>query len=31
LGRHLDKSFFGRLRTHSYAIVREAPCPVLSL
>lgn len=31
LGRHLDKSFLGRLRTHSYAIVREAPCPVLSL
>jgi len=31
LGRHLDKSFFGRLRTHSYAIVRESPCPVLSL
>ena len=31
LGRHLDHSFFGRLRTHSYAIVREAPCPVLSL
>jgi len=31
LGRHLDKSLFGRLRTHSYAIVRESPCPVLSL
>jgi len=31
LGRHLDKSILGRLRTHSYAIVREAPCPVLSL
>lgn len=31
LGRHLDKGFFGRLRTHSYAIVRESPCPVLSL
>ena len=31
LGRHLDKSLLGRLRTHSYAIVREAPCPVLSL
>lgn len=31
LGRHLDKSILGRLRTHSYAIVRESPCPVLSL
>lgn len=31
LGRHLDKSFLGRLRTHSYAIVRESPCPVLSI
>jgi nucleotide-binding universal stress UspA family protein len=31
LGRHLDHSFLGRLRTHSYAIVREAGCPVLSL
>lgn len=31
LGRHLDKSLLGRLRTHSYAIVREAPCPVLSM
>jgi len=31
LGRHLDQSFLGRLRTHSYAIVRESPCPVLSL
>jgi nucleotide-binding universal stress UspA family protein len=31
LGRHMDKSFLGRLRTHSYAIVRESPCPVLSV
>jgi nucleotide-binding universal stress UspA family protein len=31
LGRHLDKSLLGRLRTHSYAIVRESPCPVLSV
>ncbi|MBI2689251.1 MAG: universal stress protein [Acidobacteria bacterium] len=31
LGRHMDKSLLGRLRTHSYAIVREAPCPVLSM
>jgi nucleotide-binding universal stress UspA family protein len=21
----------GRLRTHSYAIIRESPCPVLSI
>jgi len=31
LGRHTDNNFLGRLRTHSYAIVRESPCPVLSL
>lgn len=31
LGRHMDHTLLGRLRTHSYAIVREAPCPVLSL
>jgi nucleotide-binding universal stress UspA family protein len=31
LGRHMDKSLLGRLRTHSYAIVRESPCPVLSV
>ncbi|HYP08174.1 MAG TPA: universal stress protein [Bryobacteraceae bacterium] len=24
-------SGFGRLRTHSYAIIRESPCPVISL
>lgn len=24
-------SGFGRLRTHSYAIIRESPCPVLSI
>jgi nucleotide-binding universal stress UspA family protein len=22
---------FGRLRTHSYSIIRESPCPVLSI
>jgi nucleotide-binding universal stress UspA family protein len=27
-GRH---SGFGRLRTHSYAIIRESPCPVISI
>ena len=26
-----NHSGFGRLRTHSYAIVRESPCPVLSV
>lgn len=31
LGRHSDSSLLGRLRTNSYAIVREAPCPVLSV
>lgn len=31
LGRHMDTSLLGRLRTHSYAIVRESPCPVLSI
>lgn len=31
VGRHVDRGILGRLRTHSYAIVREAPCPVLSV
>ncbi|HEU0121670.1 MAG TPA: universal stress protein [Bryobacteraceae bacterium] len=31
LGRHSDKGLLGRLRTHSYAIIRESPCPVLSV
>lgn len=31
IGRHADQSLLGRLHTHSYAIVRESACPVLSL
>ncbi len=31
IGRHVDAGILGRLRTHAYAIVREAPCPVLSV
>jgi nucleotide-binding universal stress UspA family protein len=30
-GRGLLHETFGRLRTHSYAIIRQAPCPVVSL
>ncbi len=31
LGRTTETGFLGRLRTNSYAIVREAPCAVLSI
>jgi nucleotide-binding universal stress UspA family protein len=31
IGRHVDAGILGRLRRNSYAIVREAPCPVLSV
>jgi nucleotide-binding universal stress UspA family protein len=31
IGRHVDSGILGRLRTHAYAIVREAPCPVVSV
>jgi nucleotide-binding universal stress UspA family protein len=31
VGRHVEKGLLGRIRTHSYSIVREAPCPVLSV
>ena len=31
IGRHTDDSILGRLTTHAYAIVRESPCPVLSV
>jgi nucleotide-binding universal stress UspA family protein len=31
IGRTGDKSLLGRLRTHSYALIREAPCPVISV
>jgi nucleotide-binding universal stress UspA family protein len=31
IGRSPDKGLLGRLRTHAYAIIREAPCPVISV
>jgi nucleotide-binding universal stress UspA family protein len=31
IGRSLDTGLLGRLRTHTYAIIREAPCPVISV
>jgi nucleotide-binding universal stress UspA family protein len=31
IGRRHEDDFAGRLRAHGYAIVRESPCPVLSL
>jgi nucleotide-binding universal stress UspA family protein len=31
IGRGVVKQTLGRLRTNSYAIIRDAPCPVLSL
>lgn len=31
IGRGILPHFAGRLRTHVYAIVRDAPCPVLSI
>jgi hypothetical protein len=31
IGRHPDTGILGRLRQHAYAIVREAPCPVVSV
>ena len=31
IGRHTDDTILGRLTTHAYAIVRESPCPVLSV
>jgi hypothetical protein len=31
LGRGLMKKALGQFRTHSYSIIREAPCPVLSV
>jgi nucleotide-binding universal stress UspA family protein len=31
IGRHVNAGILGRLRTHAYAIVREAPCPVVSV
>jgi nucleotide-binding universal stress UspA family protein len=31
IGRPRPRGLLGRLRTHSYAIISEAPCPVLSV
>jgi nucleotide-binding universal stress UspA family protein len=31
IGRPRPRGLLGRLRTHSYAIMSEAPCPVLSV
>ncbi len=31
IGRHDSSGLMGRLRTHAYAIVRESPCPVVSI
>jgi nucleotide-binding universal stress UspA family protein len=31
IGRHQDPGFLGRLRSNAYAIVRESPCPVVSV
>jgi nucleotide-binding universal stress UspA family protein len=31
IGRHESSGLTGRLRTHAYAIVRESPCPVVSI
>jgi nucleotide-binding universal stress UspA family protein len=31
IGRHPDAGILGRLRQHAYAIVRESPCPVVSV
>jgi nucleotide-binding universal stress UspA family protein len=31
MGRGLIKKTLGRFRTHAYSIIREAPCPVLSV
>jgi nucleotide-binding universal stress UspA family protein len=31
IGRSPDPGLLGRLRTHAYSIIREAPCPVISI
>jgi nucleotide-binding universal stress UspA family protein len=31
IGRSTDESLIGRLRTHSLALIRESPCPVISI
>jgi nucleotide-binding universal stress UspA family protein len=31
IGRASGRGMIGRLRTHSYALIRESPCPVISI
>jgi nucleotide-binding universal stress UspA family protein len=31
IGRSADRGLLGRLRTHAYALIRESPCPVISV
>jgi nucleotide-binding universal stress UspA family protein len=31
IGRGVARHFAGRLRTHAWSIIRDSPCPVLSL
>lgn len=31
IGRGVLQEFFGRMRTHVYSVIREAPCPVISV
>ena len=31
IGRASGRGMMGRLRTHSYALIRESPCPVISI
>lgn len=31
IGRASNKGILGRLRTHSYTLIRESPCPVISI
>ena len=31
IGRKPGEGVLGRLRTHAYALIREAPCPVISV
>lgn len=31
IGRHQNPGLLGRLRTNAYKIVRESPCPVVSV
>jgi hypothetical protein len=31
IGRNPAPGILGRLRTHAYSIIRQSPCPVLSV